>query len=182
LARVRVDLTPKFDSAFSLNVQKSGVDVPVAFRIALDSLKSKGSTFPDFVADADDTYRDNQSSGPLALPVVAGAGIPVPVRQSIRRAFASNGKAVRLIRIRWSRLKSDRLFEVDRTAGELRMNTLYRDTVLRGTKRFESDAALTKALLFLLLRSEFERERIREAHELVLEEMNEVLVTALQQQ
>jgi hypothetical protein len=62
------------------------------------------------------------------------------------------------------------------------MNTLYRDTVLRGTKRFESDAALTKALLFLLLRSEFERERIREAHELVLEEMNEVLVTALQQQ
>jgi hypothetical protein len=156
--------------------------VPVAFLIALDSIKSGKSTFADYIGEADDMYRNNQGTDMTTLPILAGPGMPSSVRQSIRRAFAPNGKVVRDIKFRWSRIAADELFEVDREVGEIRLNSLYRDAILRESRRFKSDAPLVKALLFLLLRSEFERERIREAHQRTIDQINEVLVTAVQEQ
>jgi hypothetical protein len=54
LARVVVELQPEFDSQFRLNVQKSSVDVPEAFRAALDN---HVCPMGKFVKRADEIYR-----------------------------------------------------------------------------------------------------------------------------
>jgi hypothetical protein len=157
-----------------LKVQKSGLDVPPEFLVALDAVTSGGTTMASYIRDANEVYRGADEE--KDLPVVPGKGVPSHTRRVLRRAIAGKEKLVRTVRVRWTRLPKDKVFEIDREAMELKLNTQYRAAMVDGTG---SDASLSKVLLFLLLRAEFDRLRVREKQQQLLRDFNLALVTVL---
>ena len=59
LARVLIDLPPSLDAAFGLTIQKSKVVPPSPFKSLVKAAKAGNTTFEDYIAAADETYRDS---------------------------------------------------------------------------------------------------------------------------
>jgi hypothetical protein len=180
LARVRVDLPAKFDSAFSLNIQKSGVHVPEGFDEVVMAARTGDVSFADYLASAQKAYRKKGARGPGEEELVPGSGLPAPVRRRIRDG--TDGDAVREVPISWKPLPEDRFFSWDRERMELYLNERYRRAVLNGRRGSAADAPLVKALLFSRLEGELHLERISSARQRELDHLQVVLVAAARQQ
>lgn len=176
LARVSVELPSIFDSVFRLKVQKSGLDVPPEFLVAVDALRSGPTSMMDYLRDANEIYR-GQVEEP-DLPVIAGSGIDARLRRLIRKSYAGRDRHVREVRFRWQRLPESRFFEIDRQSDQLIINSMYRK-LLTAQDDTGTNESLTKALLFLLVRDEFDRKRVRQERKQAIDTINRILVSAL---
>jgi len=180
LARVRVDLPAKYDHAFGLNVQKSGVSVPEGFLEALPAAANGSTSFSQYLRDAVDTYR-RTGGGPTngQPPLVPDQGLGKRLAAKVRREIAGSlGKHTRKVRFEWRRLSEDQFFNLDRERDTIILNSLYRPAVLFGTRGGAADAPLTKSLLFLLVSDELDRERSSEGSREWMSRCQTVLVEA----
>jgi hypothetical protein len=182
LARVKVDLSSAFDTAFSLNIQKSGVHVPEEFEAAVGRSKSGGRSFAQYLASAQTAYREKQASGSTAAEeLVPGVGLPSRLRKQLKGQL-DDDVSVEEVRLGWSDLPDDVFFSWDRDSLELRLNEKFRRAVLNGTRASAADAPLVKLLLFRSLREDLHRERLSSARQRDLTDLQAVLVAAARQQ
>jgi hypothetical protein len=178
LARVAVDLPPSFDEAFALNVQKTGLVAPISFFDALNEAKDEsGRSFAQYIVDAVDTYRARDPKAKTETPFVPVGGVDPKVQKRIRRVLAAGGDA-RETEFVWKSLPADQFFEIDRDNGSLVLNASYRKALLSGRRASKNDLPVIKSLLFLLLRDELGRERMREEGQRWLDICQEILVAA----
>ena len=178
LARVAVDLPPAFDTEFRLNVQKSALDVPESFRNALGSA---ASPMKRYLRRAEEVYRKKTEADEEFVPV-PGRGFGSAVRNKGASCLASRKAPRRPINVLWSAVDENRFFEIDREEGNIVLNALYRKDVLSGQAASLNDAPVVKILLFLLLRDDLLRERESKRFMARLEEINELLMLAVQEE
>lgn len=178
LARVAIELPPVFDTEFRLNVQKSGLDVPEAFRTALGDT---ASPLPHFVRRAEDVYRKKIPVELDYIPV-PGRGFAGAVRRKAASYLAGKKMPKTEINVLWEKLQADRFFEIDRTDGSIRLNNRFRSDVLHGSPSSLNDVPVVKTLLFLLLRDDLLRIRESKRFSERLEEINELLMLAAQEE
>jgi hypothetical protein len=178
LARVAIELPPIFDTEFRLNVQKSGLDVPEAFRTALGDT---ASPLLHFVKRAEDVYRKKIPVELDYIPV-PGRGFAGAVRRKAASYLAGKKMPKTEINVLWEKLPADRFFEIDRTDGNIRLNTRFRSDVLHGSQSRLNDVPVVKTLLFLLLRDDLLRIRESKRFSERLEEINELLMLAAEEE
>lgn len=178
LARVAIEIPPDFDSEFRLNVQKSALDVPESFRTAL-SLATCPMT--RFIKRAEDTYR-KKIQFEETFVAVPGKGFGGPVRQRAAAYLAGRKAPKKEINVLWANLETDRFFKIDRDAGDITLNAVYRKDVLCGYSSSLNDVPLIKILLFMLLRDDLQRERESKRFMERLEEINELLMLAIKEE
>lgn len=182
LARVRVDLSSKFDTAFSLNIQKSGVHAPEGFEQAVRNAKSDDRSFAEYLATAQAAYREKKPVDPGgADELIPGPGVPGPVRKQLRKHLSDDVQAEE-VRIGWKALPGDVFFNWNRDRLELHLNERYRQAVLNGTRGSTADAPLVKLLLFRSLRDDLRLERLSAARQRDLAQLQAGLVAAARQQ
>lgn len=174
LARVRVNLASDFDNEFRVSVQKSKIDVPPALKMALGMARTNNKSFGQYIQDANDVYRG--TIGIPDPPIIAGRGIPPSVRKEIRRSFASKEKVVRPIKITWTRMNRNLMFEIDREGNVLRLNSRYR----RQLSGSSENGVVVNSLIFLLVRDEFNRKVIRSSHAETIVNLNKILISAIE--
>lgn len=176
LARVEVNLQPKFDDAFAISVQKNGVDAPPGFISAVDEARSGRSTLNQYIRDAIDLYRTSAAQKEKPVPIVS-AGMRLGLRKQITNyVLGHNPKAQPIgVRIDWSaNLTEDEVFRIDHNARTIQLNQSYRPIILGGGGASSGDAPIFKTLLYLLLREDVLRARTTKQ----LEERS-VLINAL---
>lgn len=177
LARASIELPPEGDSVFSLNVQKSGVDVPPAFRIALQVSESEDGNLRDYIPDAEAVYRGAEPVITPDYPVVPAGGFPKRLHRELVEAAASGGK-VRELDFEWEPLEDDEFFLVDRDRKTIILNVNYRRAVMYGARGSATDAPLVKALLFYLLRDELDVRSVWATRAAHLRQMSRLLALA----
>jgi hypothetical protein len=178
LARVEVELSQEFDAEFRLNVQKSALDVPDYFRMAL---VSKDGAMDQYLRCAEDVYRKTVDVDRVFIPV-PGRGFGVAVRRKASTYLAGQKSPRTEVNIVWAKLPEDRFFRIDRSACNVVLNAMYRQVLLKGTSASLNDAPTIKILLFLLLRDDLLRERESKRFTARLEEINELLMLAVNEE
>lgn len=180
LARVAVELPTQFDEAFSLNVQKSAIDVPPSFAAALERSRSAGRSLKDYLRDADAVYRSKSKHRDKQATVI-GDGVGVRLQQRAKRLLKTPGRP-RDVHIAWRPLPSDTFFELDRDSATLVINRDFRDTLLYGTRASSADAPVVKMLLFLLVQEELEGQRMSAKDKKRVALLNALLIEAVKSQ
>lgn len=181
LARVAVDLPPQFDEAFALNVQKTALVVPMGFFEALDQARTPDAKhrFTEYVADAVASYRARDPIAKSETPFVPTEGLGREVRRSIRAAVANANQDAFEMRFEWGALPAETFFEIRRDDSTIILNNLWRKQLLAGRKASKNDLPVIKSLLYLLLRDELGRERMREEGRRWLEICQQILLAAV---
>jgi len=172
LARIAVDMPATYDTEFRLNVQKSGIELPEAFRLALT-----GTPLPRYVNRAMQVYRKKRKVEIDPVPV-PGRGFGAAVRRKATSYLAGKKAPTSEITIVWDRLPADRFFAIDREERVIRLNNSFRSDVLHGSSSSLNDVPVVKTLLFLLLRDDLLRLRQSRQFTERLEEINELLMLA----
>jgi hypothetical protein len=178
LARICVNLPPVFDAEFRLNVQKSALDVPESFR---NALSSASSPMKRYLRRAEEVYRKKTEMDEDFIPV-PGRGFGGAVRNKSGSFLAAKSALKHPVNIIWELLDEKYFFEIDRNAGNIILNSLYRKDILSGQSASLNDAPVTKILLFLLLRDDLLRERESKRFVERLDEINELLMLAVQEE
>lgn len=162
LARVAVDLPEELTDVFRLTVKKDGVEASPAFVSSIDSaVDATGATFATYIQAAQEVYRTAQkkSFAKRKAVVPPGSGIAPEVKGSIATEleFVPGEDP---IAVRWTDLKSQDFFELDRENSVILLNSKYRTSILGGRDGTLNDAPLIKSLMYLLLNTAFQGERI----------------------
>ncbi|BBI21796.1 hypothetical protein EKJ_26430 [Qipengyuania flava] len=178
LARVQVDLPPEYDHAFSVNVQKSQIDVPRTFPDEVRKSESGEKKFTQYLADAQSAYRD-AGGKETDFPLVIGSGVPPAVRSKSRKAFKDESGSYREVEFTWAKLPKSLFFKVDPERQRILLNKEYRRAVLNGKRASANDAPLVKALLFLLASGDIDKKRITKGHQQWLDACNQILLSAV---
>lgn len=173
LARVEINLPPKFDDAFAISVQKNGVDAPPGFISAVEAARAGHSTLNQYTRDAVELYRTSAAQKEKPAAIVS-AGMRSRLKKQINnRVLAQDPKAQPIgIRIEWSvGLDEDEVFRIDHAKRKIRLNQKYRSIILDGGSSSSGDAPIFKTLIYLLLREDVLRARSTKQ----LEERNELI-------
>jgi hypothetical protein len=176
LARVKIELPAAFDGIFRLNVQKSKLDVPPVFLESLDSVQSDGKTLQQYVQDANNVYRAGKEKKIAQSRTSPGLGVPYRVRRIAKQMESPLSRTGLKVSIGWKRLPENIFFKVDNENSKIWINREFRESIKQDGL---NDLGLFKTLLYLLLRNEVKRERIREDHQWVLETINQELLSAI---
>ncbi|MDQ3090087.1 MAG: ATP-binding protein [Actinomycetota bacterium] len=179
LARARVELTPKHDEAFGLNVRKAGVNVPKGFAEAVLLSETDGASFRDYTAAAERVYRKNEKGRPHPSNFIMGKGVPATVQRVYHGQIKGRTTAVTF---EWATLPPEQFFELDRDSYRIILNARYRKSVLHGKRGSGSDAALVKTLLFMRLKEDLGKERLWTRRSSELDNLQALLVNAAQQE
>lgn len=177
LARVAVELPP---GGFGVNVQKSGLQATAAQAQAFMRAEGDGETFESYLDAARESLAASKRDArtPKKVPLVPGRGIPMPVRKSATQQLAGDGPSEDVDFV-WADLEEHELFRLAPTDRQIFLNKAYRRDVLGDAPASGADVPLTKMLLFLLFRGEFERVRFSRKHLEYLETCNALLLEAL---
>lgn len=178
LARVEIELPPRFDTEFRLNVQKSGLDVPEDFRSALSSANNP---MTQYIKRAEEIYRKKTELEENFVPI-PGRGFGSAVRRRAKTYLAGKKAPTREINILWGKLPKNQFFQIDRTVGNVILNATYRQDLLQSNVASLNDTPIIKTLLFLLLRDDLLRERGSKRFTERLEEVNELLMLAVKEE
>ena len=149
LARVSIDLSPKFDVDISLDVKKIEVQLPPDLVTAILSAKTNsGLDFKKFLTFAQNAYR-SRSALPSEIPLALGAGIPKKLQKKVVRELnLEKQKKLRRLSFQWRDFEDSSLFEVDRGELTIFLNRAYRRSLLHGLDGSSTDIPVTKCLLF----------------------------------
>jgi hypothetical protein len=180
LARVSVDLSPKFDVQVSLDVKKIEVQLPSPLVKAIQESKTgSGIDFKKYLALAERAYR-SKSALPSEIPLALGQGVSKRLQQAVLRELGlKTAKKLRRLNFEWCDFSDDSLFDVDRDAHTIMLNRAYRRSLLHGLNGSSTDAPVTKCLLFLLLRDVFYSERVSSRVREKIDQANRILVAAI---
>jgi hypothetical protein len=163
LARVEVDLSARFDDAFAISVQKSGVDAPPGFIEALEEARSGRTTLADYVRDAVELYRTAEPAARSQPPVVV-KGLRAGLRKRLARELfheTNDGNEPPGVEIQWAAgLSADEVFRVDPTEQTILLNERMRSAILRGAGGSAGDAPVFKTLLFSLVADDAIKDRM----------------------
>lgn len=155
LARVVVDISDSLEF-FSMSMEKNSVHPrPEFIRAVEHATADDGTSFQDFLAAAEETYRlGNQRNTGRKEVIPPGSGIAPEVKRAVEAELPQlDGRDP--MQIRWKRLPGEDFFEVDRATHTLWLNTLYRKGLLAGRRAGLNDVPLTKALLYLIMENIF---------------------------
>jgi hypothetical protein len=179
LARVSVDIEDHLD-AFSMSMEKSGVRLVADLVHGIEAASDGATTFRDYLDDATDALKASNRRVRKRTPILPpGQGLHPRIRRAIARETpVLEGEEP--VRIRWKRLGTDDLVEVDRQTRTLWLNTVYRSAVLHGDRGGVNDAPLMKTLLFLVYEDLFRGQAMGAKDKENREFWNEVLTTAAQ--
>ena len=161
LARVSIDLPPKMDGDFGLNVQKSAVITPQSFISSVrESDSPQGITFADFRNAADEIYRNTDDSAAHIAPMIPSGDIPPDLTKLAERWFKEKGGKYRRIKLVWSDLDGPEVFEIQSDKTPILLNERYRKTILGPRRRSKQDLPLLKTAIFLLLKDFLIKKRL----------------------
>ncbi len=157
LARVMVDLPPTMDSQFSLDVQKTSLNVPLAFQEhAKDAQNVKIGKFSQFRSDAQKTYR--AAGGPKSEhPVILGEGIPRTIRNSINKFFTDRENFNNEVEFVWKSFEphQDQFIFLNKNENCIELNKNYRKFLLNGNLASKNDLPFIKTMIFVIFRDTF---------------------------
>jgi hypothetical protein len=155
LARVIVDDASAIGTLLTMNPEKAGLRFEPRFRTALGHAKAAdGTTFDQFLADAEDTYKDSNKRVMRRHPVITPArGFAPAVRKQIKTELGL--KKSESLEILWRRLPGGQFFDIDFSNDILYLNLRYR-YLFAPTGGSMNDAPVIKAMMFLLTHHIFE--------------------------
>lgn len=155
LARVVIDDPSAIGAFLTMNPEKSGLRVEPNFKDALGHAQaSDGTTFHQFLLDAEDTYKTANKRAMKRHPVITpDRGFAPAVRKAIEAELGLIKSDV--LEIRWVRLPEGEFFDVDFGNSTLLLNQRYR-WLFAPQGGSLNDAPLIKALMFLLTHQIFE--------------------------
>ncbi len=180
LARLRLDLPPRHDSAFSLDVRKQTVNVPPTFGAALEaSCDGGGFRFKDYLREAQKAYRKKERLDPTNRPLLPGTGIASGARQKVQDALAPEARQVREVTFEWAETENGRLVDLDLEGKRIVLNRQLRSRLLDGRPATATDAPVEKLLLFLLFEKDLDRTNNTRQHQERLEAVNRALLAVL---
>lgn len=181
LARLAIELPPELDSQFGLSVQKSKVITPPAFVPAVTEAKDQNGDawLAKYRKAANHAYRhDNRAFEDY--PLLPTIGLPSELVEIAREELAGGRQRnVRSVKAEWAELSSPDFFEIDRERLVIRLNKSYRTAVLGGRRGTSADAPIIKLLLFMLLREDFDKERMSSSRKEQLDALNRLLSNAV---
>ncbi|HYD77551.1 ATP-binding protein [Ramlibacter sp.] len=176
LARVAIDLPPKLESLFKLDIGKSMIDPPVEFSVALESGET-GAVFRKFLKDAEATYRHQKRQDSAKFAFTGGNGFPAAVRKKMRAALSEKGlPAPSEGAVRWTRLPADELFRIEPASAEIQLNKNFQATIERDSA---GAAVLVKALFLLLFQDDLAKSFMTEASRDRIRRINQALLATL---
>lgn len=155
LARVVVDDASAIGSLLTMNPEKSGLRFEAGFRQALAHAQAPdGTTFDQYLVDAEDTYKTANKRTMKRRPVIApDRGFAPAVRKQIQAELELLQPDV--LEVRWARIAEGEFFDIDFGNSTLLLNQRYR-WMFAPQGGSLNDAPLLKALMFLLTHQIFE--------------------------
>ena len=176
LARVEVHLTELHDEDFRLSVNKNSVDIPEEFASAMvASRTAEGTTWSEYLHEARRLRKRARARRPSRVVPVPSGALTQRHEKRLSKALASKWSPTQTIRIEWGTTGRMRPVALDRSGGRIVLSQAYRKAFLDGRRSSKGDIPLIKALLFLLLRDEFDKTKDSKARERQREELNRVL-------
>ncbi|MET8651008.1 ATP-binding protein [Nocardia aurea] len=160
LARVDIDLPPDTDEVFRLSVKKEGVEATPEFVTALENAADHtGRLFTDYLADAQQTYREARKRAGLTRKAVIppGRGFAPAITEAVEDELPILPGEVP-IAVQWSKLADDVFFDIDRDNRMIALNRKFRTAILGGRRGSLNDAPVMKSMLYLLVHQLFESE------------------------
>lgn len=161
LARVVIDDPGAFPTFFGINPEKNKVKPQEGSHAVVARAKGPdGTTFDDFLAQAETMYQENRRAGKRRSVITPGRGFAPELRKHI-------GSELKFIKsksldIRWKNLPKGEFISVDHNPYTLDhtlwLNQKYRHLVVPNGSF--NDAPLMKAMLFLLTSDLFDGERL----------------------
>jgi Histidine kinase-, DNA gyrase B-, and HSP90-like ATPase len=150
LARVEVDIVPRHIALFSMNAEKTRVEVPAAFNDMIQTAIDGSTSFVSYLEHARTTFRGSQMRQRERSKVLQpGRGFAERVRDAIADEY-DYVDSDRPLSIRWCDLNDEVFFDIDREEMMIRLNRKYRAAVIGGNGGSLNDAPLIKALVYLL--------------------------------
>lgn len=182
LARIEFDLPPALDAIFKPTVQKSAVSMPEELLRAIRSARSGPKTFPEYLTDAETAYRDQKPERVVRHGLVPTVGFTKQLSKAFARILGDAQDEEDEVKFIWTSLPTDRFVRLDPDSNTIKLNSAYRDAVLRGWRGSTGDAPLVKTLLMLLFRDDLSRRNRMASFEARLEVINQLLVAAIKAQ
>ncbi|GGP12801.1 ATP-binding protein [Nonomuraea glycinis] len=178
LARIEVTIDDDIVRLFTMNPEKSKVNVGPEFTQLAEQAKAKdGTTFYDYLESAEQAFRESRkrSNGRRKMAPL-GKGIAPELRKAIEREIPFDEDS-EPIDIRWKRFSGEDFFEIDRDKRALWLNEKYRPNS-KGERRSVNDTPLLKALLYLIVEELFRGDYlgVRDKDNIVL--YQEILIAA----
>lgn len=154
LARVIIEDSSAIGTLLTMNPEKAGLRFEPQFRDALGRAEAKDrTTFDQFLADAEDTYKTASKRVRKRHPVITpDRGFAPAVRKKIE---AELGLKPDILEIRWTRMVEGEFFDIDFGNSTLLLNQRYR-YLFAPSRGSLNDAPVVKALMFLLTHQIFE--------------------------
>jgi histidine kinase/DNA gyrase B/HSP90-like ATPase len=154
LARVAIDVHRSDATLFTMNAEKTRVEVSADFSTIVQGATDGKTSFFDYIEHAKSAYRDSQKRRRQRPKVMRpGRGFAEAVRSAIDDEYEylpGDG-----LDIKWGDLADDTFFEIDRENSVIRLNRRYRSAVIGGRNSSLNDAPLVKALIYLLAEGTF---------------------------
>ena len=181
LARVRLDIRPQLDALFKPTVQKSSITMSSSFLSSLKEATCGSRSFTDFLRDAEKAYRDATAS-PTTRGLVPSAGMTKRLSERFRRVLGEPADEEDMVSFEWAGLPDDEFFRIDPDLNTVILNSVYRSSVLYGSKGSSGDAPVVKTLLMLLCKDDMRRVNRVTKYEQQLRIYNQLLVEAAKSQ
>lgn len=179
LARVCIDLPPRLDASFGLNVQKSAVVPPPGFIAAIGEARSEdGAAFDSFRRTAQLVYRCQDYRAEKKYPLVPAAGLPKRLQETAREILSPGDDRVRTANFRWENFAGEDLFQIERESMTIKLNEKYRNQLLAGLSPGRTDLPMLKLLIFPLVEPDLAVERVTVSRRRRVERINRLLSEA----
>lgn len=182
-ARVAVDLDGALEPHVTVNPEKSGVTFDATVSEALhNACTGDGSTFADFLDEARTGARESRrrKRRPVTL-VEPVSGLPPAVIAACAEETTFD-RVEQPIDIRWSFLRDDEVFRVDKDTRKLSLNQTYRERIVGAPSRNPHDAPVVKTLLLLLLSDHFRGPGLGISQRQHLDAWQQILLAAVRAQ
>jgi hypothetical protein len=182
LARVTIDIDDDVAGLFTMNPEKSHVQVGPDFAHLAESAKAEdGTTFADYLREAEQKYTDSRKRSSERVSMFPpGKGFAPELKRAITAEIPLR-EHEDPVDIRWRRFEdgSQDFFEVDRDERTLWLNERYRPEPASGQRRSVNDAPLLKSLLYLLMEDIFKGEYLGPRDKDNIELWQQVLTAAV---
>lgn len=155
LARVVIDDASAIGSLLTMNPEKSGLRFEAGFKDALSHAHAPdGTTFDQYLSDAEDTYKTANKRIMTRHPVIAPSrGFTPAVRKQIEAELGLIKSGA--LEVRWAGMGEGDFFDIDFGNSVLLLNQRYRHLFAPQGSSL-NDAPLIKVLMFLLTHHIFE--------------------------
>ena len=177
LARATIDLPPKYDSIFGLQVGKYKVEPPKLFlnNVFDKSFSKDNNALREWIRDAEETYRRKPESAESNVTFVPSTGFGNKALQKKYFNIFSNGsEEIIPVTCNEKDMDSDKFFAIDIDKYEITFNKQY---LKRITK--EKSIGTLKLSIFLLVRNYFFFSTLKKNHLIEIDELNKSLLQSV---